>query len=374
MNKFILPLFFLIISNGSIGQNKLIVDVQLPQEYQDGSLIVSTSPAPKASQPYQIFFDSAIVRDSKAKISIETRASERYQFLYKGKNTVLTFLFLQPGYAKIVFHDSLLRKFSVFKNPAGVDFMEFWKKITANKMPDEYFSYRNKFKELVIAGDTATGLQYYTKSDSMERIFNRNLREIAHKWIIDNRGSHINTMLIMQYLFKKVADDELNQLYKKSSLAAKNNSWGKELAHFLSSFIKGKEVSQLRLPDTSGKIVNVDIYKGKMVFIDFWASWCLPCRKQTDSLMSFYNLYKDKNFILICVSLDENKEKWKEAIKKDSMDGINVSDLMGFNGIAKQYQIKSIPANFLLDSELRIIDKDITIAQLKDYLKSSFKK
>ena len=240
-------------------------------------------------------------------------------------------------------------------------------------MPDIYFSYRNKFKELVMAGDTAAGLVYYGKADSMERIFTKKEKEIAFNWITENKGSHINTMLLKQYLFKKVPDDELNQLYESASDKAKSNSWGNELGFFLSTFMKGKELSQLAIPDTAGKLVNLEMLRGKIVFIDFWASWCVPCRKQTDSLMFFYNLYKDKKFTLFCISLDEDKDKWKEAIRNDSMSCINVSDLLGFNGIAKQYQIKSIPANFLLDSEMRIVDKDISIAQLEDYLKRFLK-
>jgi peroxiredoxin len=111
--------------------------------------------------------------------------------------------------------------------------------------------------------------------------------------------------------------------------------------------------------DTSGIAVSLHDYKGKYVLIDFWASWCKPCRKENPFVVSAFNKYKDKDFTIVSVSLDipGAKEKWLQAIHDDGLSGwTHVSDL-GFwdNAVARLYRIRSIPMNFLLDKQGTII-------------------
>src|ERR1019366_253758 len=101
----------------------------------------------------------------------------------------------------------------------------------------------------------------------------------------------------------------------------------------------------------------------------FWASWCGPCRAENPNILNAYNLYKNKNFTVLAVSLDENISKWKKAIIDDKMPWQQVSDLKGFqNSLAQTYGINAIPSNFLIDPKGIIIAKNLRDVTLKNKL------
>jgi thiol-disulfide isomerase/thioredoxin len=105
--------------------------------------------------------------------------------------------------------------------------------------------------------------------------------------------------------------------------------------------------------------------------LDFWASWCAPCRKEHPNLIKTYEKFKDKNFDIISVSLDSEDDSWINAIAKDKLTWTQLSDLKGQqNEIAIQYGVQSVPANFLIDPKGIIIAKNITGEELQEKLKS----
>jgi len=127
------------------------------------------------------------------------------------------------------------------------------------------------------------------------------------------------------------------------------------------------------LPDTSGKVNKLSDYKGKYVLLDFWASWCAPCRKETPNLINTYKQFKDKKFEILAVSLDggknDDRNKWLAAIEEDKMTWPQVSDLAGFNSnVVQVYSISAIPMNFLIDPNGKIVAKNLRGQELKDVL------
>ncbi len=121
--------------------------------------------------------------------------------------------------------------------------------------------------------------------------------------------------------------------------------------------------------DVNDKQVSLSQFRGKYVLIDFWASWCGPCRRENHNLVKTYNKYKDKNFTVLGVSLDEDKGKWQAAIKKDELTWTHVSDLKGWeNEVAQKYRITAIPRNLLLNPEGKIVAKDLRGDDLDDKL------
>ncbi|MBC8084085.1 MAG: AhpC/TSA family protein [Hymenobacter sp.] len=122
----------------------------------------------------------------------------------------------------------------------------------------------------------------------------------------------------------------------------------------------GVQAPEINLAAPDGKPVALSSLRGKYVLIDFWASWCGPCRRENPNVVKAYNKYKGKGFEIYGVSFDQDREKWLKAIQADGLSWKHVSDLKGWESAAGQtYSVKSIPASILLDPQGRIIGKNL---------------
>jgi len=132
----------------------------------------------------------------------------------------------------------------------------------------------------------------------------------------------------------------------------------------------GSEAPDIELENPEGEVVSLSSLKGKYVLIDFWASWCQPCRAENPNVVRIYNEYKDKGFEIFGVSLDRNKPDWVEAIKQDNLEWVHVSDLKFWNSeVVPRYNIEGIPMTYLLDKEGKIIAKNLRGKALEDKLR-----
>jgi peroxiredoxin len=123
----------------------------------------------------------------------------------------------------------------------------------------------------------------------------------------------------------------------------------------------GEKAPNISIADSTGKLIPLSSLKGKVVLIDFWASWCRPCRMENPNVVKAYEKYKEAGFTVYSVSLDDNKSNWVQAIKKDNLKwSSHVSDLKGWqSSAAKLYGVTGIPATFLIDKEGTIIGKNL---------------
>ncbi|MFT3902922.1 MAG: TlpA disulfide reductase family protein [Niabella sp.] len=140
------------------------------------------------------------------------------------------------------------------------------------------------------------------------------------------------------------------------SLAGLNQNLQNQAAAQAAKSWVGKQAPDFTLPDVNGTPVSLNSFKGKYVLVDFWASWCKPCRMENPTVVAAYNKFKDKNFTVLGVSLDEKKDAWLEAVKKDKLNWTQVSDLKFWNSIVTGlYKFEGIPFNVLLDPQGKVI-------------------
>jgi peroxiredoxin len=135
-----------------------------------------------------------------------------------------------------------------------------------------------------------------------------------------------------------------------------------------------KQAPEFSLPDVNGKTITLSSFKGKYVLVDFWASWCLPCRKENPNVVQAYNKYKNKNFTILGVSLDKEKDDWLGAIETDKLSWTQVSDLQEWNSAAvSTFNFTGIPFNILVDPEGKIIAQSLRGDSLEEKLEEILK-
>ncbi|MES2378061.1 MAG: TlpA disulfide reductase family protein [Bacteroidota bacterium] len=187
-------------------------------------------------------------------------------------------------------------------------------------------------------------------------------------------ASFLSLMILGQMSKQGIDPVELNILFGNLDASIKDMEIGKVLKKMLDELgatAIGSIAPDFTQADVNGTPVKLSSFRGKYVLIDFWASWCGPCRQENPNVVRAYNKYKDKNFTILGVSLDRPgaKADWVNAIKTDGLTWTQVSDLKyGNNEAALLYAVQSIPSNFLLDPNGKIVAKNLRGSDLEDKL------
>jgi peroxiredoxin len=268
-------------------------------------------------------------------------------------------LFLEPTQIEFTANNSL-SNYTLKGSKGNDEFQELLKQSAA---------YDQRFGKLYNDYDS---LEQAGKKDEMKKIedaieqLNNEMKENVYGTFIKTHpNSNVALFALKQYAGWEIVPAKVAPLYNSLSASLKNFPSAKSLKDRI-EIAKKTEIGSYAMDftqnDTLGKPVSLSSFRGKYLLVDFWASWCGPCRRENPNVVKVYNKFKDKNFTILSVSLDrpDAKDKWLAAIHKDGLTWTHVSDLKYWdNAVAKQYGIRAIPQNILLDPQGKIIAKNL---------------
>lgn len=196
------------------------------------------------------------------------------------------------------------------------------------------------------------------KQDSLKK----KSSELVAKYVKDHPDSPLSLSLVSDRSLY-LTFEEVDPLFSKLGSAVKNTPEGKRLTEKLALLKRtavGEKIINFQQSDSNGKMVNFNQFRGKYVFIDFWASWCGPCRAENPNVVAAYAKYKAKGFEVLGISLDTDAKAWGKAINDDNLHWTQLSDLKGWkNEVALYFGVSGIPTSLLIDPQGKVIAKNI---------------
>lgn len=245
------------------------------------------------------------------------------------------------------------------------------------KHTKEYWEIKRKYDdELLNNSDTSILLIYKSKLDSLQIEKDKELE----KFVVKSNYSEISlaAFVILTYDKNNPSDylyliDTLENKFTKSVyVKQKANNFRIKISMLEQAVKKGKALS-FSLPSIDNKLIKLSDYKGNWVLLDFWASWCAPCVKQMPKIINIQQKYKETNLKVISISIDKDKEKWKQAIEKNKMQNlINLLDKE--KDVSRLYQLSFVPYSVLISPEGVIVNAGIYNDKFKQILETIFEK
>jgi peroxiredoxin len=273
--------------------------------------------------------------------------------------------FLEKGTLKLEANKESMDEAVVSGTPVQDEYRQFSEKI---KAAIDWGSYNKAF---TAAGEKKDTVQTDSLRKAAKEMGGRE-QQLVKEYVKTHPSSYVSVLEIEYYFSYDPDAAVLGELYNGLDEHIRTSYTGKTVKATLDAAIKtavGQAAPDFAQTDVRGKSIALSSFKGQYVLIDFWASWCGPCREENPAVVRAWQRFHSKGFAILGVSLDEQKDKWLEAIKKDELKWMQVSDLKGWkNSAALLYGVSGIPMNFLLDKNGKIIAKGLRGEDLENKL------
>ena len=317
-----------------------------------------------------VAFD-APVKSGKFEFQINQPAPTAYNLKVASKPEDVITIFCDSGPNQFKAKFGQLRDGSFTGSPSQADWTGYNKLV--NRIDDAMRAVQYTFDDL------AAKQQLSGKEDSLRnryQLLSIERDQTIGNWVIEHRGSNAAPFIIAINYLSNPQPEVIRALYDPLTLEVKGTYYGKIINEVLQKYEAleiGKIAPDFSQTDLEGKVISLESFRGKYVLLDFWASWCGPCRAENPNLVRTYDRFSSKMEIL-GISLDQKQDSWIKAIQADGLTWKHVSDLKGWsNAVAKKYNVQSIPANFLLDPSGKIIAKGLRGAALEQTLETLLK-
>jgi peroxiredoxin len=318
-----------------------------------------------------LLVDSSAV-DAKGKYSLKAAATEASVYNIRLAESAYPLAGLINDADKITVdatfnkeNNQFAEKYEIKGSPASQQMKDFMAEVN-NKL--QFIFTNDKMLDSLEKGGAKDSLLTSVKNQSLQAAFD--IKALLDTTVKSSKNPAL-TMIVLGYYqsmsgnpsfrLEPLTKDDVREIVNNTAEKFPNHKGIASIKEALEGWI-GKPAPEISLPDPDGKEIKLSSYKGKYVLVDFWASWCGPCRTENPNVVEAYNKFKDKNFDILGVSLDRpgEKDKWLKAVKDDKLTWSHISDLQYWNSaVVPLYKIEGIPYNVLVDPSGKIIAENL---------------
>lgn len=294
---------------------------------------------------------------------------------FEGDLSVLP-LVLEPGTITVEVSKDSIQNANARGTKSNLDLIQFTEKANTYHIALREISF--ELNNAILQKDS---LNISDLQEQYNNVFAKKM-DYEHKYISDNPDSFVSPLILEGQVISGLIDsDEAQSLYNQLDEYLKKTECAKRIQKLLNPDEAqkntefpgvGEVAPDFQAPSPEGELVSLYDTKKKLTLIDFWASWCKPCRDQSPELVKLYNTYQNKGFTIVSVSLDSNNERWLRAIKDDNLNWKHVSNLERWKDpIAAEYNVRSIPEVFLIDDNGIVLARSHDLKSIKSILQNA---